>query len=216
MAYNVHGFHSGARGVAEAVGGARPDVALLNEVDYLSVRLRRFARLMGMRWASGLGLWRPVPNAVLVRPPWRIVDKRLVRLPRTERTIRRGALIATIGRAGFRVTAAAIHLGLSQRERVRHTEALTDLLAGRDPVVAGGDYNEGPDGRAVSWMAARYWDAFGAAGDGDGFTFPAPDPRARIDYVFVSQTVQVRRAWTGDATEGSDHLPVFADVELEG
>ncbi|HEX2031119.1 MAG TPA: endonuclease/exonuclease/phosphatase family protein, partial [Actinomycetota bacterium] len=194
LAYNVHGFRAGARRVAEAIAGERPDVAFLNEVDYLSLRLRRFSRLVGMRWVSGLRPWRPIPNAVLVRPPWRIIEHRLVRLPRSGKLVARGALVSVVGRAGNRVTAVAVHLGLSAPERRRHAEALTDLLAGRHPVVVGGDLNELPDGPAASWLAGRYWDAFAAAGSGEGHTFPAAAPRARIDYVFVSEGIRLERA----------------------
>ncbi len=94
---------------------------------------------------------------------------------------------------------------------------LTDVLAGRrPPVLLGGDLNEGPEGPAVGWLAERYWDVFAAAGEGDGFTFPTAGPRARIDYVLVSEGVTVDRAWVGDAAGLSDHLPVYADVHLDG
>lgn len=213
MAWNVHGFRGGPRRLADAVAGERPDVVFLNEVGYLSFRLRRFARRLGMARASGLRPWRPVPDAVLVRPPWRIVDHRLLRLPRHGRTIRRGAVIAVAGRAGTRLTAVSVHLGLSDPERRSHAEALTDVLAAeRPPVLVGGDVNEGPQGRAARWLAERYWDAFAAAGEGEGATFPATEPGVRIDYLFVSSGVTVERAWVGPAAGPSDHLPVFADV----
>lgn len=214
MAWNVHGFRGGARRLAEAVAEERPDIVFLNEVDYLSLRLRRFARRLEMRWASGLSLWRPVPNAVLTRPPWRVVSDRLLRFPREGRTVRRGAMVARVGRAGMRLTAAAVHLGLSEPERHRHVEALTDTLAGEPaPVLVGGDLNEVPAGPAAAWLAERYWDAFATVGQSPGFTFPAADPRARIDYLFVSEGVTVERAWVGDQG-GSDHLPLFADLVL--
>lgn len=217
VAWNVHGFRAGARRLAQALEQARPDVAFLNEVDYSGMRLRRFARAVGMRGVSGLRLWRPVPNALLVRPPWRLVSHGLVRLPRKGPTIRRGAVVAMLGRAGLRVTAAAAHLGLSERERLLHAEALTDALAAQaGPILIGGDLNEGPDGPAASWLADRYWDAFATAGEGDGLTFPAAAPRARIDYVFASAGVTVERAWVATAAGTlSDHLPVLAEVTLE-
>ena len=220
LAWNVHGFRAGAGRLAGALAEEGPDVVFLNEVGYLGLRLRRFARGLGMDRASGLGPWRPVPDAVLVRPPWRIVSHRLLRLPRQGRTIRRGAVIAVLGRAGTRLTAVAVHLGLSDPERRRHAEVLTDVLAAeRQPVLLGGDLNEGPEGRATAWLADRYWDAFAAAGEGDGPTFPAAGPRARIDYLFVSEGATVERAWVGGEAGGarlSDHLPVFADVRVGG
>jgi endonuclease/exonuclease/phosphatase family metal-dependent hydrolase len=218
--YNVHGFRAGTREMAEALAGEAPDVLLLNETRYLGIRLRRFARRMDMRSVSGTGLFRRarIPNAVLTRPPWRVVRHEVVALPRLGRTVRRGAVLASLGRAGLRVVAAAVHLGLSESERLEHARVLTDLVAGRrEAVIIGGDLNEDEDGRAASWVAGRYWDAFAAAGDGSPHTFPGVDPRARIDYLFVSEGVTVSRAWVGGPPFRvlSDHLPVFADLEVE-
>jgi endonuclease/exonuclease/phosphatase family metal-dependent hydrolase len=217
-AYNVHGFRAGAATVAEALAEEEPDVAILNEVGFLGFRLRRCARLLGMEQVSGLRRIRPVRNAVLARPPWRIVGKHVERLPRHAGSVQRGVVFALARRAGRRLTLGAVHLGLSQRERELHARELTDLLAGvPHPVIFGGDLNEGPDGPASAWIAGRYWDAFSRRGEGEGATFPASEPRARIDYVFVSDGLEIERVWVGTgAGETSDHLPVFADVVVAG
>jgi endonuclease/exonuclease/phosphatase family metal-dependent hydrolase len=215
MAWNVHGFRAGTGRVSEVIAEQGPDVALLNEAGYLGFRVQRLGRRLGMGVATGGGLRHRVPNAVLVRPPWRVVDHRVEVLPRSGSELRRGAVMATIGRAGRRLLAVAVHLGLSERERARHAEVLTDLLSGRhEPVIVGGDLNESPDGPAASWIGERYWDAF--ANLGDGLTFPGADPRARIDYVFVSSGLEVERAWVAGEPDASDHLAVLADVRLEG
>jgi endonuclease/exonuclease/phosphatase family metal-dependent hydrolase len=80
-------------------------------------------------------------------------------------------------------------------------------------VLLGGDLNEGADEPAARWIADRYWDAARDAGP----TFPAWEPRARIDYLFVSEGVGVERAWVGGERFAglSDHLPVLADLELD-
>jgi endonuclease/exonuclease/phosphatase family metal-dependent hydrolase len=212
MVWNVHGFRAGTTEIARMVSEAEPDLVLLNETRYLGLRLRRFARRAGLEGASGTGLIRPIPNAVLVRPPWRVVDAGKTVFPRARRTLRRGIVLTIVGRAGTRVTVGAVHLGLSGEERVEHARELTDLLAGREPVVLGGDLNEGPDEPAAAWIADRYWDV----GEGLGATFPAWEPRARIDYLFVTEQVRAERAWVGG--EGfarlSDHLPVLADLRL--
>lgn len=218
MAYNVHGFRAGVREVAAAVDGESPDVVLLNETRSLGLRLRRFARRMGLERAAGTRLVRPIPNAVLARPPWRVVRSEVVVLPRVRRTLRRGVVTAVIGRAGTRITVAAVHLGLSEDERAEHARALTDLLAGRrERTILGGDLNEEPDGRAATWIAERYWDAFARVGQGPGHTFPSVEPHARIDYLFISDGLTAERAWVGgDAFAGlSDHRPILADLLLE-
>ena len=213
MVWNVHGFRAGTKEIAAAVSEAGPDLLLLNETRYLGFRVRRFARRAGLEGAAGTGLFRPIPNAVLARPPWRVVDAGRIVFRRTRRTLRRGVLLTIAGRAGLRVSAASVHLGLSGRERIEHARELTDLLAGREPIILGGDLNEGPEEPAASWIAARYWDAGREAGS----TFPAWEPRARIDYLFLSQGIRLEQAWNGGERFAglSDHLPVLADLEMD-
>jgi endonuclease/exonuclease/phosphatase family metal-dependent hydrolase len=219
LAFNVHGLRAGARKVARAIAEEWPDVILMNECGFLGIRLRRFARVLGMESTSGLRLFRPVTNAVLVRPPWRIIDRQNLEFARTKRLQRRGVVTARIGHAGFRLTAASVHLGLSDPERVRHAKELTNFLAGLPgPLVLGGDLNEGPERPAARWISERLWDVFGSAGEGTGDTFPSRNPRARIDYLFLSEGITVERVWVGDDAakiEASDHRPVFADVVVE-
>jgi endonuclease/exonuclease/phosphatase family metal-dependent hydrolase len=213
MVWNVHGFRAGVGAVADRVGRIHPDVLILNETRYLGTRLRRFGRRVEMVGADGTGLWRAIPNAILCRAPWRVVRSEKVIFPRRGRTIRRGAIVATVGRAGTRIEVVAVHLGLSGRERVEHARVLTDLVAGRWPLLLGGDLNEGPDGPAASWIAGRYWDACtGRCGP----TFPSGAPRARIDYLFVSEGVQVASASVGGHASAavSDHLPVLVDLDV--
>jgi endonuclease/exonuclease/phosphatase family metal-dependent hydrolase len=217
VAYNVHGFRGGIRALAEVLGQEPPDVLLLNEVGFFGFRLWRFRRRMGMDRASGLGRVRPVRNAVLVRRPWHLAGKHVERFTR-HGGVQRGVVFALARRAGQRVTLASVHLGLSAREREAHAHQLTDLLAGvPHPLVLGGDLNEGPEGVAASWIGERYWDAFGRSAEGEGHTFPAGAPRARIDYVFVSDGVTVERVWVGKAAaSASDHLPLFAQLAVGG
>jgi endonuclease/exonuclease/phosphatase family metal-dependent hydrolase len=213
LVWNVHGFRAGVGPIAEAGRELHPDLVILNETGYLGLRLWRFARRLGLVSAAGTGLWRPISNAVLVRPPWRIVAGEKVVFPRSGRTIRRGVVVAVIGRAGRRIEVAAVHLGLSAPERLEHARLLTDLLAGGRDVIVGGDLNEGPEGPAASWIAERYWDA--CAG-GCGPTFPSTAGRARIDYLFVSERVGAASSFVGgsDVAGLSDHLPVIADLEV--
>lgn len=213
MVWNVHGFRAGTKRIAAAVTDAAPDLVLLNETRYLGFHLRQFARRAGLEGASGTGVWRPIPNAVLARRPWRVVDAGKIVFPRTRRTLRRGIVLTIVGRAGTRASAGAVHLGLSGEERAEHARALTDLLAGREPVLLGGDLNEAADEPAARWIADRYWDVARDAGP----TFPSWEPRARIDYLFVSGGVGVERAWVGGQRFAglSDHLPVLADLELD-
>lgn len=220
LAWNLRGLREGPAAAAVAVAEESPDVALLSEVGWTGWRLRRFERLTGMRGVSGLRrLRRGITNAVLARSPWRVVEHATISFERRGGAIPRGMVAAVLGRSGYRLTGASVHLGLSDHERVRHARELTDLLPTlRHPVVLGGDLNEPPDGEAATWIAGRLWDAFAEAGEGPGETYPSAGPTARIDYVLVSEGVRVERAWLkrDAAVEvASDHLPVFADLALE-
>ena len=220
VVYNVWGFRQGADRVAAAVADHRPDVALIQECGSRR-RLKRFARLLEMEGVSTrlLPLVRQVRNAVLVRPSWRVVSSRLHRFERSQRFYPRGAVIAVLGRAGYRITAMSVHLGLTPKERVRHARELTDLAVTDEPVLIGGDLNEGPDGRAASWVADRLWDTSrGAAGHSPAPTFPSADPTVRIDYLFASEHFHVESSTVLDtpASRGaSDHLPLLVEVELD-
>lgn len=222
LVHNVKGFEAGPDEAAAAVAEHVPDIAMITEAGTRR-RFQRYVRALEMEPAapSLLPLARTVRNAVLVRPPWRIVRFHMHRFHASKRFYPRGALVAVVGRAGYRVHALSVHLGLAGEERRRHAEELTNLTAGlQGPVLVGGDFNEGPRSPAVRWVAERYWDSWERGGDRDasGSTFPAVDPTSRIDYLFVSEHLRVDGAWVLSdevARASSDHLPLVVDVALD-
>jgi endonuclease/exonuclease/phosphatase family metal-dependent hydrolase len=206
--------------VAGVVASYRPDVALINECGP-RWRLRRFARLLHMDAVAEHFIFRKsIHNAVLVRPPWRVITHRLHRFPRDARRVPRGVLLARVGRAGIRLWAMSLHLGLHPASRRRNAEELANLVLSLDEsVVAGGDLNETPDGKAATWLGDRFWDAWAHGGEGEGDTFPSTDPTARIDYLFATEQLRIDAAITvrtPQAAEASDHLPLLVDVTAAG
>jgi endonuclease/exonuclease/phosphatase family metal-dependent hydrolase len=221
LVYNVHGFRDGVGGVVRVVEHARPDVALLNETGSRR-SLRCFAKEVHMQAASDpwSPLARRVKDAVLVRSPWRIIEHRQHRFSGTDRMYPRGILLAHVGRAGERAWVASMHLGLQPVDRLANAKELAALVrAVGEPVVIGGDCNELPDGRAIGFLSERFWDAWLLGGGVAGETFPASDPIARIDYLFVSEGVGVERVFVpgGELVRAaSDHRPVIAELTLPG
>jgi endonuclease/exonuclease/phosphatase family metal-dependent hydrolase len=219
VTYNVRGFRDGRERVAAVVRGLRPDVLLLQETG--SRRdLRRFAQDVGMRAARDP--WSPfrrrVKNAVLLADPWRFMSVELVRFHRAPRWYPRGALVALVSAGGDVVRAVSTHFGLGGEERGSQADRLVALAAPSEggAVIVGGDLNATPDMRAVRRISAALTDVWPGAGHGQGPTFPAVAPTARIDYVFVGGQVQVMhaRVETADASNASDHLPVSVDLRL--
>jgi endonuclease/exonuclease/phosphatase family metal-dependent hydrolase len=222
VVYNVRGFRDGSERLVRLVGHFEPDVALLNETGG-RWRLRRFAGALGMELAADPWAFfrRRVKDAVLVRPPWRIVHHRQHRFEGGPWRYPRGALITQLDRRGTRLCAISIHLGLHPRERLADAKELVDMVRDVDaPIVVGGDLNERPDGRAIGLLSERFFrDAWLLGGDADGDTFPADEPTARIDYLFVSEGIVVERVLVPpgpDAREASDHRPIVAELSLPG
>jgi endonuclease/exonuclease/phosphatase family metal-dependent hydrolase len=221
VVYNVRGFRDGTERLVRLVDHVRPDVLLLNETG-ARWRLRRFAKALGMDLAADpwSPLRRRVKDAVLVRPPWRIVEHHQHRFEGGPWLYPRGALAAELERGDERLCAISVHLGLHPGERLAHARALAALVEGFDaPIVAGGDLNEGPDGRAVRFLFERLRDAWLLGGDAEGETFPSDRPTARIDYLFVSDGIVVERVLVPpgpDARQASDHRPLVAELTLPG
>lgn len=219
VAYNVHGFRQGIERVVRVVDRLRPDVLLMNETGG-RMRLRRFARAVGMEVAGDpwSPLRRRVKDAVLVRPPWAVVEHRMHRFEEGSFLLPRGALVARLEREGLPLVAVATHLGLHPRERLENARELVSLLPERGGgVVLGGDLNAMPQERSVGVLAGRVHDAWLSAGEGEGATFPASAPTARIDYVFVSEGLVVDSAdvpGDDDPRLASDHLPISVDLTL--
>ena len=218
VTYNVRGFRGGIDRVLGVVRELRPDVLLLQETGSRR-SLRRFAAGASMRAASDP--WSPgrrrVKNAVLLAQPWRPVSVELVRFRGSRRLYPRGALVVRAGSdAGPSLWLVSTHFGLDGSERGREADALLRMVAsfGRAPVAVGGDLNATPEMRAPARIAVGLRDAWAAADGGDGSTFPASQPAARIDYVFVSGPLTVGSVSVGGegSAEASDHLPVGVDV----
>lgn len=219
VTYNVRGFHDGRHRVAAVVHGLQPDVLLLQETGSRR-SLRRFAADVGMRLARDpwSPLRRRVKNAVLLAEPWQFVSVKLVRYRHAKLWYPRGVLVAHAATDDHTLCALSVHFGLDGSERGRQAAALVELVAALDSdvLVAGGDLNATPDMRAPARIAAKLCDAWAEMGTGDGATFPAFAPAARIDYVFVGEGTEIARAAVGGrgASAASDHLPVAVDVEI--
>lgn len=136
----------------------------------------------------------------------------------------RGALWVKVELQGQTVNILNTHFGLGRAERQAQARALLggDWLgheACREPVILLGDFNSLPRGRVYGQITRRLRDGHLAAEERSGprRTFPSPLPMFRIDYIFVDPRLRVRRVRTlaNPRTRlASDHLPLFADIEL--
>lgn len=146
-----------------------------------------------------------------------ILESRNTLLPRTGRNEQRGLLEALINVRGVPLRVFNTHLQHnSQAERQAQATAILDIIGVADEsVVLLGDLNARPDTPEIATLTDQLVDAWVEAGVGDGYTFSAANPRARIDYVLYSDDVVARTAAVL-STDASDHLPVVAELDLPG
>jgi endonuclease/exonuclease/phosphatase family metal-dependent hydrolase len=138
-------------------------------------------------------------------------------LPRPLGGEQRGLLEVQIKVRGIPVRVFNTHLQHdSQVERLAQVARIRQVLAtANESVVLLGDLNATPDTPEIAGLTDVLVDAWVTAGVGDGFTFDAATPHARIDYVMSSGNVVARTAAVL-TTDAADHLPVVADLALPG
>jgi endonuclease/exonuclease/phosphatase family metal-dependent hydrolase len=213
LSWNVHGFRSGVDGAVDVVAKCRPDILLLQETGRRS-SLAAFTAALELRISAdpSVLLRRRVRNAVGVRKPWAIESTRHVRFEGSW-LYPRGAAVADLGLGPARLRAISTHLGLRAQERSHHVrDLLVEVDRYNGPSVVGVDLNSHPHQPAATALAERLHDSWEPS-IRPGHTYPARDPEARIDYVFVGGQITVRDADVV-ATDASDHLPISVELEL--
>lgn len=92
------------------------------------------------------------------------------------------------------------------------------------PYVLAGDFNTSDFSATYNKLAGAMHDSFAEGGIGLGGSWPVAQARGlpswlppliRIDYIWHSDGLRTVRSWQGAET-GSDHLPLLADLALEG
>jgi endonuclease/exonuclease/phosphatase family metal-dependent hydrolase len=224
--YNIH----------KAVGPDRrrdPDriVSILNEVGADVVALqeadRRFGRresVLSLATIEGHTPYRAIPlatrpdsigwhgNALLVRRDIEVAEATIVPLPTLEP---RGAIRADLLVEGRRLRVIGMHLdlsGLRRRQQVRSILAHNAACAAACPAVLMGDFNEWARHGGCFHEFSGAWQLLAP-----GRSFPSRRPIAQLDRIVASGDWQVVAAGVHHsalATQGSDHLPVWARLEL--
>ena len=214
--YNLRDFLDDADAAARIVRAINPDVLCLQEVPrhlLSSYRIASFAARCGLYWSGGhrgsggttvmSSLRLDVANA-------QHIPLKVARLQRERGYARSHGRLPGHQGVGF----ISMHLSLDADERATHAAAVLETLPGDGPLVVAGDLNEGSDGQAWMAIAGRL-----CAVTGDAPTFPASNPRHRLDVIFVSPELSVVAGAPveldpADLVAASDHLPVWVDLDL--
>ena len=227
MSYNLHqGFDSHGRhameNLAKVIEAENPDIVALQEVSRGWVVNGSFDMLVWLSQRLEMDyVWGPAAdpvwgNAVLSRLPitasqnHEMPNNDVLRLDRAFLTVE-----VDVGR-GETLDVIATHFHhVHDDSAVRVLQALAVLEAvdsGR-PTILIGDLNAKPTDPEMLLIAqAGLKDAFVSSGaTGDGFTFPADDPRRRIDYIWTNPELKARD-FSIPHSLASDHLGVAATL----
>jgi len=229
MSYNVRGLRDDRLALYDAVRACRPDVLVVQEAP---IGLRWRPRCAGLARECGLvyaaGGRTAGGNLLLVHPRVSVHDISEVRIPQRFGDPIRGVVAATVATLHGRVRVVGMHLGLRAAGRKRDLEEVLRVARSHPelPVVVAGDVNEPAGG--PSWMTltrAGFSDAAELAGVPDSErapTFPAREPRTRIDGIFASDGVEVVEYGLPSApnlaellTRASDHMPVRVVLHIQ-
>ncbi|GAA4641959.1 endonuclease/exonuclease/phosphatase family protein [Pontixanthobacter gangjinensis] len=223
--YNIH----------KAVGTDRrrdPDriISVLREIDADIIAIQEVDQRIGDR-ASVLSRaalddthWKVVPlakrprsmgwhgNALLIRREFTVLDCAPLDLPMVEP---RGAVCADLDCGGHRVRVAGMHLclsGLRRRDQIqailRHVGGLADAC----PTVLMGDFNQWGLRSGAMQEFGKDWQHLTL-----GRSFPSRQPIAQLDRIVASHGWRVGESGVHHSAlsaQASDHLPVWADLEL--
>ncbi|RYE85105.1 MAG: endonuclease [Hyphomicrobiales bacterium] len=174
---------------------------IVDHSDYMPVRF-------GIRQES-LG-WHG--NALLVRKGIEVLDQKRIDIPSFEP---RGAVLADIRIGGTLVRIIGMHLGLMGTTRLKQAQAIVGYLEqveGKAPTVIMGDLNQwAPDGGCLSQFAVHH------SVIAPGPSFHSRRPMLGLDRIITSRDIALVEAGVHTsplASRGSDHLPVWARLNL--
>ncbi|MFJ2702643.1 endonuclease/exonuclease/phosphatase family protein [Streptomyces sp. NPDC087428] len=226
LSYNIRSMRDDPAALARVIRACAPDLVLVQEAPRFFRWRKRAARLAAATDLVVLGGGATAAGPLLLCSLRASVERTEdVLLPLTPGLHRRGFATAVVRIAGTRIGVLSCHLGLQREERLAHAQALLDRLdaMGVEHAVVGGDLNEVPGGQAFRRLAGRLQDCWTARPRGGEHTFPAHDPRKRIDAVLATRGVEVLGCGVpaglpglaeGDLRAATDHLPVLAALRV--
>jgi len=151
-------------------------------------------------------------NVLLVKKGAHVLGQQRIDLPAFEP---RGAVMADVEVHGQRVRVVGMHLGLTGGYRLKQAQAVVahlEKLEGRMPTVIMGDLNQwAQDGGCLAQFAVHHNVI------APGPSFHARAPMLQLDRIITSRDLRLEATGVHHsalARTGSDHLPVWAMLEL--
>jgi len=239
LTYNVRSLRDDPQAVARVIRSVAPDVVCIQEAPRF---LRWRSKCAELARRSGLvvvgGGRSAAANLLLSSLRVDVLETKNILLSPEPGLHRRGIAWARLRLAGEEFIVAGAHLDLREEARLRHVaeveRVLAQLAPAEVPSIVCADVNDDPGSPTWNALSRSRIDAYahlksGPDSDGEAMASNTPDdpegatsgpadhPRRRIDAIFVSPSIQVRRAQVlrgRDVERASDHRPVLAELDL--
>ncbi len=211
----------GASAAAKEVLAQQPDVVLLQEAPALAETKALAQALFG---DEGEVVWQ-LNRAIIARgpieqrpiPTWlrRFAVRAAVRLPsgRTAEVVSVHFLPPSVNMNLLSWSCWQAHAD-DRKQRREHVQLLIDELltiTNKAPVICGGDFNAVASDPALEGLRSVLRESFGLAGVGWGNTAINSFPFARIDHVWVDESLRPAQV-RAERTKASDHRMVICDL----
>ena len=228
LSYNIH-HAEGSDGklalkrIGDVIKDSQADVIGLQEVDNnfgsrsnFEDQAKLLSEYLGMEYAYGANLdngGHQYGTAVLSKYPI-VSSKNHLLFSMSEQ---RGLLETVVDVKGTQFRFFNTHLDhLKAEERTQQIKEVLEWAGKNEgPAIFVGDFNALPDSAEMQPMMQAYNDVFGSLGQNEDYTDPLPNPVKRIDYIFASKNIGMKKAnvlLTETTRVASDHLPIIADL----
>lgn len=228
MSYNIKSGQGmdGKRDIkraAQVIQEACPDIIGLNEVQYKTTlsgfkdQCEQIAEPLGYNHVFGRSInykGGGYGNALITKYPILESQVHILPKPRGVKGEERSILKCKLDINGKYVYAMVTHLGLSFEERKEAIIYIEKLVSECEyPVLLLGDFNVESISPEMKPIHNVLEDSAVLVQQDKIRTFNAERPTARIDFIFVSESINVSSANVIDS-QASDHLPYVISVEI--
>lgn len=205
--------------VARVIEAADPDIIILNEVDQGTERA--FGVFQADSLGSRLNMYATFArsidydggeygNTLLSKYP--IIDFQIVDLSTDSLLEGRSIFISQIGMNEDTLIVMGTHLGLNPDERGLQIDRIIDALPKEGKYILAGDFNFESTSENYNRLTKYLVDGLSKVQNPPAMTFPSDNPARRIDFIFVSGSIEVldQADFHHDETPtASDHLPLL-------
>lgn len=238
MTYNVHGCKGmdskiSPQRIARVIALHNPDIVALQELDMNRIRSleidqpHTIAKELEMFYHFHPSLEieeQQYGNAILSKFPIELILAKSLPTIIDKGMETRGAIWVSIDIKGVRLQIMNTHLGLNNREQIKQVNALlgSDWIGSKkycEPAILIGDFNASSNSNVCKLIKNKFDDAQEQLeGHKPKATWFGHFPLRRIDHVFVSNNIKVKRVHVASTyldKISSDHLPLIVDIVID-